>query len=86
MLYNNVPTTFSAKESDFFPVSGGSGLNINSHPMHSLMENSIVSLSNFVHPVYKSFFKKLKKDHLQFPLFYEEVSLRISLQVAATVM
>ena len=42
MLYNNVPTTFSAKESDFFPVSGGSGLNINSHPMHSLMENSIV--------------------------------------------
>ena len=53
MLYNNVPTTFSAKESDFFSVSGESGLNINSHPMHSLMENSIVSLSNFVHPVYK---------------------------------
>ena len=48
MLSNNVPTTFSFEENDFFPVSGRSGLNFNAHWTHSLMENHVTSLNDLL--------------------------------------
>ena len=46
MLSNNVPTTFSAEESDSLSVSGQSGLNFNSHLMHFLIEDCVTSLND----------------------------------------
>ena len=48
MLSNNVPTTFSVEENDFFPVSGRSGLTFNAHLMHSLMEDRVISLNDLL--------------------------------------
>ena len=52
MLSNNLPTTFSVKESDFLPISGRSGSNFITHLMHSLMEDHVTSLKDF-HSDYK---------------------------------
>ena len=47
MLSKNVLTTFSVEENDFFVVSGRSGFNFNSHSMHPLMKNRVISLKDF---------------------------------------
>ena len=46
MLSYNVPTTFLAKESDFFYLPGRCGLDFNAHSMHSLIEDRVTSLNN----------------------------------------
>ena len=67
MYSNNVPTTFSVEESDFFPVSGLSRLNFNVHSIHSFMEEPATSL-NELHTVFterlmKQMIIKFEKDH-----------------------
>ena len=46
MLSGKVPTTFSVEESRFLHFSGRSGLNFNTHLMHSLMKDRVTSLKD----------------------------------------
>ena len=92
MLSNNVPTTFSVRESDFLFASRRSGSNVNAHLMHSLMKDR-VSLQKLKWVIDKLVSGKLSPrkiaplpPQLGLGFGFEEVPLRQCLQTAATVV